>query len=64
MPLLPLVALLVFFVLWTRETLYKTEATPNPQSDSSQTQPSPEIEALLKDYLLKQYLSKGQASKS
>ncbi|MEO1400861.1 MAG: hypothetical protein AAFV72_06345 [Cyanobacteria bacterium J06635_1] len=64
MPLLPLVALLVFFVLWTRETLYKTEATPNPQSDSSQTQPSPEIDALIKDYLIRQYLSKGEAPRS
>ncbi|MEM9903508.1 MAG: hypothetical protein AAF921_00575 [Cyanobacteria bacterium P01_D01_bin.44] len=64
MPLLPLVALLVFFVLWTRETLYKPEATPSPRSDSSQTQPSQDIEAILKDYLLKQYLSKGQAPKS
>ena len=67
MPILPLIALLVFFILWTRETLYKSERTPlSETSDKPLIQLSTDedqLEDMLKIYLLKQYLGKDKTSK-
>ncbi|MEO0456007.1 MAG: hypothetical protein AAF152_05405 [Cyanobacteria bacterium P01_A01_bin.114] len=58
MPLLPLIALSIFLILWTRETLYKSELSPSAKASGKRPAATVvDAEDLLKVYLLKPYLS-------
>ena len=67
MPILPLIALIVFCVLWTRETLYKSERTPVSETSDEPlmtlSTDEDKVEDILRVYLLKKYLSKDKSSK-